>query len=135
MKLKYAHIADYAGEGAFGKSIVVGIFDTVTVPPDAPQLQTPPMAIVAVVEADVAEGSEHRFKMQLVDEDGRIVIGPIEGLMNFAAPAPGRPLQARFYVQLGPMPLKRVGDHSFDVFVDGRQLGTLPLYVVQAQRL
>lgn len=131
MELKYAHIADFAGEGAQGKAIVVGIFDTIFVGQGVQQITTAPMSVAAVIEAEVQEGSQHAIKMQLVDADGSPVIPPIEGTVAFLATGPGRPLQAKFFLQFAPLPLPKIGDYSFDIFVDQRRIGSLPLYVIR----
>ncbi|MFA6165370.1 MAG: hypothetical protein WC700_02055 [Gemmatimonadaceae bacterium] len=131
MELKYAHIADYAGDGANGKTIVVGIFDTINVGQAVPQIVTPPMCVAVVIEADVSEGSTHALKMQFVNEDGVPVVPQIEGTVAFFPGGPTRPMQAKLFLQFAPFPLPKTGDYSFDIFVDQRRIGTLPLYVVR----
>jgi hypothetical protein len=129
MEFKYAHLADYAGDGGRGKVTVVGIFDTLFVTPERP-IKTPPMGLVATFEAHVTEGTNHELELRFCDEDGGDIFPRAKIPLRFASGGPGRPLRANAFVQLGPLELPDLGEYAFHIFVNGREMTGIPLHVV-----
>ena len=44
---------------------------------------------------------------------------------------PGRPLRAQLIARLQGMTFPHFGDFEFHVLVDGREIGTIPVYIVR----
>lgn len=129
MEFKYAHLADYAGDGGRGKVTIVGIFDTVFVNEQRPIL-LPPMSLAASFEAHVTEGTEHQLEVRFCDEDGHDMIPRGQLPLRFAAAGPDRPLRANAFISLAPIRVADVGDYAFHLFVDGLEVESIRLHVV-----
>ena len=128
MELKYAHLCDYAGEGAYGKVIVVGIFDHLFATPQRP-ISVPSCTLVVSFSAHVTEGTEHKFELRFTDEDAKDMIPRITGDLRFALQGPGREMRANLFLQFGPQLLPDLGDYRFYVLVDGIELASVLLTV------
>ena len=131
IQLRFGLIADYAGQGANSKLILVGIFDTIfIVDPNVPIVF--PLCYLAVqLSASVVDGSVHRVKLRLMDEDGGLVWQQAdETEVRMVASAPGRPLVAQIVTFLAGLQLPRLGDYAFEVQVDGHLVGEVPFHVI-----
>jgi hypothetical protein len=128
MKIEIFALCDAATEGG-GKLNVLGAFDVIGVR-ELP-LVHPSCAVAVRIRFKRIETGDHRVKVDVVDEDGRhnvpsfettVAIRPVEGeespvanlILNFQ--------QLRF---------EKFGRYSIDLAVDGRQEGSLPIYVRQ----
>lgn len=131
MNLKFGVLADYAGQGAAGKTILVGIFDTLFNPQHLESFQSPPFFLFAAIEAHVTEGTEHRAVIHFTTGDGGDLPVPVRLELPFtlAARGPGRNLAGNLILGLQGLPLPGNGSYEFNVLVDGRHVGSVPLYV------
>jgi hypothetical protein len=133
IEIKYAHLADFVGEGRNGKPIVVGIFDQVYALVETPQGFAVPLSyLIVALKGSIMDTGEHRGEIQLVDADGDAITG---SPMTFNGPlvkpaGPGQPYSGLLVTILGSLVLPRVGDYEFVVKVDGRRLGTVPLSLI-----
>ncbi len=132
MKLKYAHLADYAGAGANGKMTVVGIFDHVFTAPGISPVPFPPCHLLAVFEASVAEGSDHRIRARILNADEEAAGFQLDGELTFYATGPGHPMRAVLSVGLGPgvLSVPAPGDYCLAFWVDGARIGEAPFSVL-----
>lgn len=131
MEFKYAHLADYAGDGGNGKVTVVGIFDTFFVPSRSRPITLSPMSIVASFEAHITEGTQHQLELRFCDEDGNDRLPRAQMPLRFAAAGPNQPLRANAFLQLGPIQIPDVGNYAFHIFVDNVEMTSIDLRVVQ----
>jgi hypothetical protein len=129
MELVFAHLADYATEDRNSKLIVAGTFDTVFTDAQGP-VGLPGFWIVAEFHAHVTEGTEHQSEVRFIDADGKEIIPKAALPLKFNPQGPGRPLRARLFVQVAGVQVPRLGDYSWNLLIDGRRLGGLPLHVV-----
>lgn len=128
MELKLALIADYATTTGDGKLVVVGDFDTI-IAPSAP-VRHHRMFLIARFEAGVSEGTLHKLRIILRDEHGKpLEHFSIETELRFVPTRPGRPLVAAFLADLRLLEFPRYGDYEFQLLVDGRVAGSIPLTV------
>jgi hypothetical protein len=134
MNLKFGVLADYAGQGAAGKTILVGIFDTVYNTQNASSLALPPFYLFAQVEGHVTEGTEHKVIVHITTGDGRDLPVPVRVELPFklSPRGPGRELQGNLIIALQGMPLPGNGSYEFSILMDGRHVGSVPLYVAEA---
>ncbi len=128
MDFKYAHLADYAGDGGNGKLTLVGIFDTIFVGEQRPIL-LPSICLAAVFDAHVSEGSAHQFELRFCDQDGQDVISRARLPIHFVPGGRDRPLRGLAIVQFAPMPITQAGEYAFHLFIDGHEMTSLALHV------
>jgi hypothetical protein len=134
MKLRFGVLADYAGQGAANKAILVGIFDTLFNTQNLPLLNAPPFFLFAAIEAHVTEGTEHKATIHLTTGDGRDLPVPLrlEVPFKFAARGPGRAMEGNLVFGMNGLPLPGNGSYEFNILIDGHHLGAIPLYVSEA---
>ncbi|HOJ99307.1 MAG TPA: hypothetical protein PLW34_07080 [Termitinemataceae bacterium] len=128
MKLELFTLCDFAQENN-GKLTIVGTFDTIAA--RAFPCFHPSLMVVIRLRFDLWEFGTHRFTIEVRDIEGKHMIEPLQGsidvrsvgnatavshvlfsLQNFALPAPGLA--------------------SFTLYVDEKEIGTLPLYIKKA---
>lgn len=130
MDLRFALLADHVAETREGKLVIVGEFNAIRAP-NAPVTHSR-MFLVARLEARVTEGSQHRLRIALVDEDGNHVIPASPEIpIDFVPTSPGHPLVAQVIVGLENIRFPHFGDYEFHLLVDGRLLADVPLTVAQ----
>ncbi len=133
VKLRYAHLADFASVDAGGKVTIVGLFgqiyDTMKVRP----IPFPLFHIVAMFEASVTEGTDHRAQLQLIDQQKRTVLRKFDLPIRFGPMGRGQPLQAPLLLQLGPgvIAVPDLGAYEFRFLIDGKDVGGLPVAVTE----
>lgn len=133
MNLKYGVLADYAGQGAAGKAILVGVFDTIFNVQNQSTVVTPPFYLFAAVEAHVTEGTEHQATIQVMTADGRDLPKPVKVSLpfRFSPQGPGRPLIGNLVIGIQALELPGNGSYEFSLLIDNRHVASLPLYVSQ----
>ena len=132
MKLKYAHLADYAGADVSGKLTLVGLFDVIWDQLRVRPVPFPQFHIAAVFEAKVIEGTDHRVQVQLIDQQKRTVLQRFDGQIRFAPAGRGGPLQAHLLLGFGPgtITVPDLGTYEFRFLIDGKDVGVgLPVLV------
>lgn len=134
MNLKFGVLADYAGQGAANKAILVGIFDTLFNMQNQSTIISPPFFLFAALEAHLTEGTEHKAVVHLMTGDGRDLKVPVrlELDFKFAPRGPGRLMHGNLIMGINGLPLPGNGSYEFNILMDGRHLGSVPLYVAEA---
>jgi hypothetical protein len=130
MNLKLAVLADHVNETKEGKLNLLGVFDVLF----AKKLPAkhPKLFLVAVFEASVSEGSEHKAKVGVYDSDGQEVLPLTPELpLKFQPTGRGKPFQARLVVELEGLRFPHFGDYEFHLLIDGRIEGQVGLEVRQ----
>jgi hypothetical protein len=133
MELRFALLADYAAADASGKLTVVGSFDIVWDMMKQRPIPFPPCHLVAAFVASLIEGAEHDLEIKLVDADENPVAESITGKLQFRPFGPGYPLKSNVIIGFGPgaLTVPEVGDYHFQFLVDGKQLGDIPVAVLE----
>jgi hypothetical protein len=133
VKLLYGMLADYVAEGINGKVNIIGVFDTFFRSSSVHAEPLPVFFLVAAVEAHVIQGTFHATELRLLDGDGHDVVPRMTvPKLQFMARGPGLPLRATLIVQYAGLLLPDFGTYEFDVVMDGKSLGTVPLHVAEA---
>ncbi|HEV8381289.1 MAG TPA: hypothetical protein VGQ29_06885 [Gemmatimonadales bacterium] len=132
MKLQTAILADYVADFG-GKMMICGTFDVIF-SPNLPAV-LPAGGLALRLEASHGEVGNHSITITLRDEDGKQVGPKLEGEMNIA---PGRFVKnvaptAQVALMFSGLQFARYGTYEFEVLVDGRHVGDVPLHVVQQQ--
>jgi hypothetical protein len=137
MELKFGVLADYAGQGAAGKVILVGIFDTIFDALRVVPIPMPQFFLFAAMEAHVTEGTDHTAVVHLTTADGADLPNPIrlELPFKFGARGRGRKMVGNLVIAVPPgLGLPARGAYEFSILLDGHHVGSIPLYVDEAQQ-
>lgn len=88
------------------------------------------MALVATIELDISErGRLHNVELSLLDIDGAPVIPPLR--LNFQVP-PGNVKHKHNLICDLMIKFKKFGEYCFYVNLNGQEIGTHSLYLVEA---
>jgi hypothetical protein len=111
-----------------GKLNILGAFDTVW----ARQMPTVhPLCAVAVrLRFARTEEGAHKVRINIVNDDGKGIIKPIEASINmqFKDGAPST-LATNIILNLQGLKFENFGEHAIDLAIDGRHEASLPLYI------
>lgn len=130
MELKLGVLCDAANISREGKLNILGEFNRIHSPGEP--IRWPLCALVARIEAPTVEGPRHELEIDLTDADGRSILQPRpKGSIEMKPMGPGRPLRAQFIANIENLQFPRFGDYEFHVLVDGRSIGTIPVYIVR----
>ncbi len=134
MELEYAifaKAADLSPDGIF--SLIGGGFDGIAV--SKFPAMTPPVALLAHLRLKPEEvGRTYRLRIDVVAPDGRLLPAGDESAVTPERPSPDprRPPGYTIVLQVYGVELPVPGEYQFRLFVDGRPLGTVSLFVEQA---
>ena len=126
MKVEIFTVCEAAND-ANGKLNLLGSFDHLWAQ------QTPvthPYCAVAMRLrfARIEEGN-HRLKVTFADADGKLVIPSIEATVGLRFANDDSTTAANVILNIVSLKLNSFGEYTIDLAVDGRQEGSLPLYV------
>lgn len=129
MEVRFAGLADAANVSREGKLNITGIFNIIWAGnPDQPILW-PSMDLVLLVEAHASEVGNHSLRINVVDAEGTLVI---EQNGEFPIPPPedpGYPIRTQFVLKYQNVSFPKIGDYSFDIFIDGRYQDSAILHI------
>ena len=130
MYIRYGMLADFVARGERGKKNVIGIFDLMwseTFP-----FRYDRFTLFLRLEGDQSELGKHQLQLHFVDADfHKLTSMPaleIE-LTNEGRPVVHAPLGAEISANIGGLSIPAAGDYEFVVEIDGRHIGSVPLYV------
>jgi hypothetical protein len=131
MQLEIFTLCDAATEHA-GKLNIIGTFDSLRAF-EAP-ISHPQCAIAGRLRFEQIEEGEHRIVLTFADEDGNIVMPKFDSTLAVKFSPGQRTVTSHFVILIQQVRLPKFGEYTVDMAVDGRQLGSLPLYVTQIER-
>ena len=132
MHLSWGLIADAVVAGAQGKKNIIGTFTTIYSP--IFPAKHPSLALAFRIEGSQQEQGKHHFELVFVDADYKNVGKPIKAAFDLAPqniPAVGLPLAFEVILQFQDLVLPSDGSYEFAIRVDGRHIGSIPLYAVK----
>lgn len=127
MYIEVFSLCDAATVDAAGKLNVLGAFDTIW--SGAMPVVYPQCAIALRIRFEGLERGEHRVTVNFVNLDGRHIIPTANGAININFPDEQRSGSANLVLNLQMLKLESFGEYSIDLAVDGRNEGSLPLFV------
>lgn len=136
MYLRYGLLADVVVYGAMGKKNIIGTFSAIHAS-EFPCIH-PSLSIAMRIEGDSSEVGRHSFELGFVDADYKAVIPPLTGQFDLAkekVPIEGISAAVETAIGVNNLPLPQAGAYEFTVQVEGRHLGSIPLYVVSSPAL
>ncbi|GAB4277094.1 MAG: hypothetical protein Kow0056_08240 [Coriobacteriia bacterium] len=127
MEVTLAALADYAATTDQGKLVVAGVFDTL----NARRLPArhPMMALVLRLQAQPHEARSHAVAVRFVGPDGEEVLPELNARLDFPDAGAAERSTAQLVLNMPGVLLKQPGRHGIDVFVDGVQVASVPLWV------
>lgn len=132
MQVEAFLLADAATDQA-GKLNVLGAFDSIlaqTAPVVHPQL-----AIALRLRFAKSESGNHPFRINLINEDGKSVMPrPIDGNIQVSVQNADESAAVNLVANFRDARFESFGRYSIDLTMDGKQRGSLPLYVRQINR-
>lgn len=128
MKIEIFALCDAATEGG-GKLNLLGAFDVIATS-ELPLIQ-PSCAIAIRIRFKRIESGSHRVKLDLVDEDGRHVVPAFETSVDIRHDDGAESAVANLLLNFQQLRFEKFGRYSIDLALDGRQEGSLPIFVRQ----
>lgn len=128
LRIGLSAIADAANISQEGKLNITGIFNNINAT-SFPAVH-PSMVLVFVIEGERSEAqTEHALKVDLIDEDGNLLIPSIEGNMKFADIPPGERIHAPQILHMVNVQFKHQGHHEFKIIINGEVRASVPIAV------
>ena len=119
--------ADYQG-----RLNILGVFDTIFA---AQFPAVHPFCSVALrIRFPSIEQGEHQLKMHIVDDDGTLLMPPLEGKFKVEMPGNSRMGAINLVLNLGQLRFAKLGEYSIDLAIDGREDASLKFWVKEPPR-
>jgi hypothetical protein len=119
-------LCDFAADYG-GKLSVMAVFDTLFA------RQTPvvhPHCCIAVkLRFEKIEEGQKRLRLSVTDADGKPVLPAVESPLEVAMPASEHTSTVQVVANIGGIKFESFGEYSIDLAIDGRQEGSIPLFV------
>lgn len=128
MKVELFAMCDAATDSG-GKLNILGVFDTIGA--QRMPIVQPRCAIAIKIRFERIERGEHRIKLNIIDQDGKLVIPSLDGPLNINFPDTVSSGTAQMILDLQNLRFDKFGEFSIDLAVDGRQEASIPLFVRQ----
>ena len=110
-----------------GKMNLLGTFDTITSP--AMPAVHPHCALALRLRFYRIEEGQHSVRINIADEDGRMVVPGLEGNLMIRFGPQDRSAVANLVLNLNQLKFDKAGEYSINLAMDGRQEKSLPLFV------
>jgi hypothetical protein len=114
-----------------GKLNLLGTFDSI-VTRQFPCLH-PHCAVALRLRFERPEEGDHRFRIGIVDEDGKPVTPAVDGNLGVRCPPHVSSVAANVVLNINGLTFARPGRYSINLAVDNRHEKSLPLAVMQAE--
>ncbi len=125
MKIELFSFCDFAQENN-GKLTIVGTFDTI-IARSFPCVH-PQFSVVIRIRFDLWEFSAHKFRIESVDLSGSPCTDPIEGTVSVSGVGNATAVSHLLFT-ISSLNFKSAGMINFVLFIDGRELASIPLYI------
>ena len=133
LEIKLATIADAANISREGKLNITGIFNNIKTA--SFPASHPCMVLVYVIEGDRSDSqAQHILKVDLIDEDGTLIIPSLEGKINFRTVGDVNKVSASQIIQFANVQFKKHGRHEFKILLNGEVRATVPLDIIKAEK-
>jgi len=122
-----------AASDQYGKLSLLGAFDAI-MSAQAPVVH-PQFSVVLRIRFQKSESGNHPFRINIIDEDGKSIMAkPVNGNVNVQIEQADESVVINIVGNFRDVKFERFARYSVDLTMDGKQRGTLPLNVRQAQR-
>lgn len=132
MEVETFLICDAATDQA-GKLNILGAFDAIGAP--GVPIVHPQLSVALRIRFKKSESANHPFRINLINEDGKSILPrPLDGNVNVQIREADESAVINLIVNMRDIKFDTFGRYSVDLTMDGKQRGSLPLYVRQVQR-
>lgn len=133
MYVRFAFLADHVIRDAQGKHSYINVFDVIF----AKKLPTRyrRLTLAMSIAGNATEEGKHDLKVELVDDDFNKIFTPPMLKLELSSknrPIPTAPLSTVVSIEFENLDFKKPGNYEFLINVDGRHLGSVPVYVRKA---
>jgi hypothetical protein len=128
MKIELCTFCDFAQEN-MGKLTIVGTFDTI-VARDYPCIHTQ-LSMVIRIRFDLWEFGGHDFRIETHDLNGELSMDNINGRIEVKGIGNATAV-SHLVFGIGNLKLKAAGVANFVLFIDNKEMLTMPLYLRKA---
>lgn len=128
MKVEILSLCDAATDNS-GKLNLLGVFDTLWAK-EVPATHPACAIAIRLRFAQIEEGN-HRVRVTFADADGKLVMPPMNATLGVRFKPEDTSATANLVLNLQQVKLLQFGEYTIDLAVDGRQEGSVPLYVRQ----
>jgi hypothetical protein len=125
VKIELFTFCDFAQENG-GKLTVVGTFDTI-ISRNFPCVH-PQLSVVIRLRFDLWEFATHNFRIETRDLDGEMSIEPIRGVVEVKGMGNATAVSHLVFT-ISNLHFTAGGVVNFVLYIDDRELGSIPLYV------
>jgi hypothetical protein len=125
MKIEVFTFCDFAQENG-GKLTIVGTFDTI-ISRNFPCVH-PQLSVVIRLRFNIWEFANHGFRIEARDLDGEMSIDTISGNVEVRG-AGNTTAVSHLVFTVSNLPFKNPGVVNFVLFMDDKELGSIPLYI------
>jgi len=125
MKIELFTFCDFAQENS-GKLTIIGTFDTI-ISRNFPCIH-PQLSVVIRLRFDLWEFSNHQFRIETKDLDGKMVISPIQGTVEVKGVGNATAVSHLVFT-ISNLHFKNAGVISFILYIDDKELASIPLYL------
>ena len=94
----------------------------------------PQCAIAGRLRFEQIEEGNHRVSLTFADDDGKVVMPKFESAMVVKFAPNLRTVTSHFVMVIQQIRLPQFGEYTIDLAIDGRQMGSLPLYVSKLEQ-
>lgn len=122
-----------AANDQFGKLSLLGAFDAI-ISTSAPIVH-PQFSVALRIRFKKSESANHPFRINIINEDGKSIFQkPFDGNVNVQINEAEESAVINLIVNLRDVRFEKFGRYSVDLTMDGKQRGSLPLFVKPPQR-
>jgi len=114
-----------------GKLNLLGTFDSIWAR-QFPSMH-PHCSIALRVRFERIEEGDHRFRISVVDEDGRSIGAAVDGSMGVQCPPHVSSVSANVVLNINGLKFDKPGRYSVNLAIDNKHEKSLPLTVMQAE--
>lgn len=128
MKLEIFSLCDTAVDYG-GKLCILGAFDHIR-SKEVPHVMQH-CAVVARMRFHRIEEGNHKLRVTLADEDGKMIVPNVEAQVAVRFGERSQSATFNLIMQINGLKLDRFGEYTVDLAVDGVHQGSIPLYLEQ----
>ena len=125
MKIELFTFCDFAQENG-GKLTIVGTFDTI-ISRNFPCIH-PQLSVVIRIRFDLWEFANHTFRIETRGLDGEMNMEPITGNLDVRGVGNATAVSHLVFT-IGNLRFKNPSMVNFTLFIDDKEIGSIPLYV------
>ena len=130
MKIELFTLCDAATDSG-GKLNILGSFDHISAK-EIPAIH-PFCAIAIKIRFAKIEEGNHKLKITIADADGKLVIPGLDASLAIRFGSE-ETVAANVVMLIQKIKFEQFGEYTIDLAIDGRQEGSIPLYVLQRKK-